>query len=359
MSDLFSLCDNDININFLPKFMNWSPDGNSLIVSSFSNTTTILNNLEIKNDEQEHHTKISFLNNIDIKFPTTATNCCWYPLMNIDDQSSCCFACVMPFQPIKLIDSNTGRVRSMYNCQYHNYPASLTSVVFNGSSLLSGGTRTLYECPIQKSYLPGKPVIECPGSIMSIVPHQVSAYIALGINTGDIVFIDSRNYQVIFSEKFHNHSVDHIVWANSSSSTDLVFTSARLENDVIGIDTRNPSIPFTVVETKRNSSRSVSLSYANTDNKHILFVGNEESEAQIFDINDNCELIGNIGQGPTPLVYYNNKKNMIALASGKFEIIENDYDYSDDEKNDDDADIISSSVSFEPILKCFGLYIAS
>ena len=299
MNNPFYLCENGMDISFLPKLMNWSPDGNSLIVGSFSNTISVFNNFLLQNDEQEH-TKISFSNSTDIKFPTTVTNCCWYPLMNIDDQSSCCFACVMPFHPIQLIDSNTGRIRSMYHCQYNNYPASLTSVVFNGSSLLSGGTRTLYECSIQRSDLLGHPVIECPGSVMSIVPHPESAYLALGISTGDIVFIDSRNYQVIFSEKFHNHAIDQIVWSNSSSS-DLVFTSARLENEVIGIDIKMPSVPLAVVETKRNSSRSISLSYGNFDDKNALFVGNEENEAQIFEIKEDLQLLDTVGKGPTQI----------------------------------------------------------
>lgn len=350
MSD-FTLCDSEIEINFLPKIMRWSPDGNSLIAGAFSNTVSIFNQL-IQNYESDQNTRISFLNKVDLTFPTTVTNCCWYPLMSIDDSASCCFACVMPFHPIQLVDSNSGRIRSKYQCQYNNYPASLTSIVFNGSSLLTGGTRTLYECQIQRSDLLGQPVIECPGSVMSIVPNPISAYIALGISTGDIVFIDSRNYQIIFSEKFHNHAVDQITWANSSSSTDLIFTSARLENEVIGIDTRMPNVPFAVVETTRKSSRSISLSFGNFDDKHTLLVGNEESEAKMFDINEEIQLINDFGEGPTPLAYYNDKKNVIAVASGKHEIVEDEYDYSDDENN-----ISNGNVRFEPKLNLFGLYL--
>ncbi|KAK8893882.1 Telomerase Cajal body protein 1 [Tritrichomonas musculus] len=350
----FSLCDNAFNINFLPRLMKWSPDGSSLIASSFSNNLTIFNKMSMNSIEQEDRTEIAFLNKVDLTFPKAVTNYSWYPLMNFEDPSSCCFACIVPFQPIQLVDSNSGRIRSMYHCQYNNYPASLTSVVFNGGSLLAGGTRTLFECPIQRSGCLGKPVIECPGSVMTITSHPVSAYLALGISTGDIVFIDSRNYQVIFSDKFHNHAVDQIAWTNSSSfsSQDIVFLSARLENEVIGLDTRMPNIPITVIETKRNTSRIISLSCSNYENdKCFLFVGNEEEGAKVLDIKADTQLLGSIGNGPTPLAVYNKKMNVVAVASGKHEIIENEYDYSDD---DNEKNI---EVTFEPKLNSFQIYI--
>lgn len=37
--------------------------------------------------------------------------CCWYPLMNIQDPATCCFLTSSRDHPVHLWDSNTGEVR--------------------------------------------------------------------------------------------------------------------------------------------------------------------------------------------------------------------------------------------------------
>ncbi|OHT03250.1 hypothetical protein TRFO_29453 [Tritrichomonas foetus] len=315
-----------IEIDFLPRRLHWSPDYTCLITTSYSN------NLQILDFQNTNEINVK----LDKKFPTTVTNCCWYPLMKVSEAASCCFACVCPFNPIFLIDSISGRIRSSYRCQFNgDRPASLTTVCFNGASILAGGTRNLYECDIQRSDRLGEPAIECPGSVMSISPHPTSACIAVGVSTGDIVFIDSRNYQVLENEKFHLHSIDQIEWYGDF----FVFSSARLENEVIGIDTRMPAVPSIVVETNRKSSRPVSLSIGDD----LLFVGNENSEALVFDLKNEAKLIGKVGDEETPYAVYNKVLKKVVAASGKHVIVENE--------EEDEID-----VTYEPKLKTFGVY---
>lgn len=345
MEKRFSSILHSICIDYLPRTMFWSPDGNSLISGSYSNTLQIFNKLNIgANPEKEVFA--SFEENQIFTYPSTVTNCSWYPLMNIEDDSSSCFACVMPFSPIRLIDSKTGRQRSIYRCQLNgDHPAPLTSVAFNGADLLAGSSKTLFQCHILQPNLLGRPVLTCPGSIMSVKPHPTSGCIALGISKGDIAFVDSRDMQVITSEKFHNQALDQILWFTPESN--LLFTSARLEKEVIGIDIRMPNVPSLVLQTKRISSRPISLS---ADlNSGLLFVGNEGGPAQVFDINQEGKLIEQIGNGPTPIAIYNENKNVLIAASGRFEIIIND--------NDTESSDSTNLVEFGPKLESIQVYI--
>ena len=304
---------------FLPRRMHASPDGSCFIATSFDKELVVFN----------EDCTISLRQ----RFPACVTNCSWYPLMQISNPASCCFACVLPSNPVLLIDSVSGRQRSCYRCQYNgDHPASLTSVCFNGNCLLAGGTRTLYECNITRSGSFGEAVIQCPGSIMSIAPHPTAACIALGISTGDIVLIDSRTYQVLFNTKFHTHAIDQIEWYNG-----IVLTSARLENEIIALDTKMPNIPCMALETKRKSSRPISINIRGD----WLLSGNEEGEAKIFDLKNDGSQIGSIGKGPTSLAETSTNSKKISTSSGGFELVE---------------DTEEEEVSYQPKLTSFRLY---
>ena len=311
------------NINFLPRRLSWSPDGTSILVTSFSTNNEILRDTDFLSSS------------LTIKTPSTVTSCIWYPLMDSNNPASCAFASVCPFCPIQLIDSNDGHIRASYRCQYGgDRAASLTSLMFNGSSIIAGGTKTLFMCDISRPDQYGIPVLKCPGSILSITGSETSAGMSIGLTSGDLIIVDSRTYQCVLNLKFHNHGLDSQRWINN-----CLITSARLENEIYSIDIRSPNIPSYHFETERKTSRYISLS----SNVKYLIIGNEGNKAEIYDIENDFKNIGCVGNGPTPLGVISPKNNIICAASGAFKIIESE----EEEYND---------VSFEPCLEQFGLY---
>ncbi|EAX95958.1 hypothetical protein TVAG_114690 [Trichomonas vaginalis G3] len=302
-----------------PRRAKWSPDGKCLLSATYDRKL------------QFFSAENGILNSsFDKKSPKDVTDIVWYPLMNTDDKSSCAFASVCPFFPVELIDSLDGHIRAQYRCQYGgDRPASIASLEFLGNSILAGGSKTLYQCDMIKGDNFGTPIYNCKGSILSLATHPSSNFLAAGKSTGKVSFLDARNYTDVLEVDFHNHGVDSICWVDH-----FLLSSAKLENEVIILDTRTPSVPFGFIKIERKSSRYISISYSG-DN---IVVGSEGSNALIYDKEFNK--IGQVGENPTPIVEIS-KDSYILAASGTFQQI-----------SDEDIGVIE----FRPILKSFSVY---
>lgn len=294
-----------VNIEYFPRKARWSPDGSSFITTSFNNEL----NIYVHGD---NNTKLS----LSMVANDMVTDIAWYPLMDINNSVSCAFAMVCPFYPIKLIDSNDSHVRSIYQCQYGgDRLASITSLAFSGGSILAGSTKTLFQCDIIRSDKKGFPKLECTGSVLSISTHLSSPCIALGLSTGKSVLIDSRSYEPLYEFNAHNHGVDSLAFADN-----LLFSSAKLENNVYGFDLRAPEKQHTIITTNRNTSRHISLS----SKENYLSVGNEKDKAILYMLNSSTiEMVGN---PHSTIIELNPKHNDILCSSGQFMIKEQQFD---------------------------------
>jgi len=303
-------------LDYFPRRVKWSPDGSSVVALSYDDDVSIF----------------EFDNQYDISLwfqaKGTVTDVCWYPLMMKENQTSCAFAMIVPLYPIELVDSNDGHVRAIYRCQYGgDQPASLACLGFYGSYIIAGGTKTMFFADITRPGRISDTPYHCSGSILSLATHCDSSIIAAGTSTGSLRVIDGRSFQEAFNESYHIHGVDSIIWSNN-----ILFSSSRLSDTIIGLDIRNPDTVYMKLSTFRSSSRKISMSATN----NIICVGNEGEEAHMYDISGN--LLSSIGSGPTPIIEVSCYESIVA-ASGSFQVIEND-------------DI----PEFKPVLKELGFY---
>lgn len=278
-----------------PRRAQWSPDGKCLLSASYERK------LQVYNCENG---KLNFT--LEKKFPRNITDIVWYPLMDINEKASCAFASVCPFCPVELIDSLDGHIRAQYRVQYNgDQPASIASLEFLGNYILAGGTKTIYACDMIQGNT--TTAYKCPGSVLSLSSN--SSYVAAGLSTGKVDFIDSRNFSQIVQTDFHRHGVDNICWVEN-----YVLTSAKLEDDVAVIDTRNTVLPLCFLKTSRKSSRYISISYAGNN----IVIGNESGPAAVYD--KELNKVGDVGQKSTPIAEIS-KDDFILVASGSFEQI--------------------------------------
>lgn len=283
------------NVCFLPRRLFWSPDGSRLLINSFENDVIVCNNEDVY---------------LDIKFPGSVSALEWYPLMDIDERASCAFAAATPSYPVRLMDSVDGHVRASYKCTSRDGQlASVCSLAFHGNSIYAGATKCLFECDITRPGRTANVVLRCRGSILTL--KDCDSMLVMGLSTGDIAFVDIRSFECPFECSFHEHGVDAI-----ELNGNLMLSSAKLENEVYGVDLRQPSVPFLQFETVRESSRYISISSYNES----ILIGNEGEEAVVYDVNGTKTR--SVGNGPTPLAAFDCSSGRIAYASGVFELID-------------------------------------
>ena len=291
-------------MEFLPRRVVWSPDGAAVILSSFSNDLIV----RVLEDDAAGFAKLC---------STTVTACAWYPGMTWSNPASCAFAMVVPFCPIQLIDSRDGHVRASYRCQYGgDRPASVTSVLFSGDSIVAGSTKSLFRCEITRSDKLGVIVTRVRGSILSLATAP-SGIIAGGTSVGEVVLIDPRDWSICGTCAPHEHGVDVVA---SNSSKQKLFTSAKLENQVFMYDLRMPAVPELSLETHRTSSRYVSVSSAGD----LVALGSEEGPSRVFSIGSLDSR--SHGDGPTPIAELSLSGDRLALASGEWILTDTDDD---------------------------------
>ena len=64
--------------------------------------------------------------------------CCWYPLMNIQDPASCCFLTSSRDHPVHLWDSNTGEVSLDPDQLQLRHEANGLTITFTASGIVLG-----------------------------------------------------------------------------------------------------------------------------------------------------------------------------------------------------------------------------
>ena len=193
--------------------------------------------------------------------------------------------------------------------------------------------RRLFECDIVRSDVPGRPVVSCQGSVVSLLGDDRHSVICLGLSTGKVLMVDAATRQPVLSLAPHEHAVDSVCWTG-----DRFMSSARLEDKVFAFDLRNPVAPEFELVTARRSSRFVSLESA----AGVVVVGNEEQQAAVYRLCDVAEQPYRVGRGRTPVAAIDRAGQKIAAASGGFVFIPGE------EEDDSDA-------SFEPRLEAFSV----
>ncbi|GAB5591736.1 hypothetical protein Unana1_06636 [Umbelopsis nana] len=99
------------------KSCKWSPDGSCILTNSNDNVARVfLPSAELFSEQQDGGQVAEILR---AKEAEPIYECCWYPLMNIQDPATCCFLTSSRDHPVHLWDSNTGELRASYSVIDH------------------------------------------------------------------------------------------------------------------------------------------------------------------------------------------------------------------------------------------------
>lgn len=291
-----------------PRRIKWSPDGTQILSASYDKNLTNFKKTDLSIIQKK-------------LLPYNVTDFAWYPGMDENQSVTCVSAVICPKFPIFFIDTNDGHIRANYPVKHSgtDSPESLTSLAFLGSRIISGSSKRLYSNEIIRPGINADIILTCAGSILSIEPHKESAIVAIGTSLGSLSLLDSKSFEPLFSTSLFKTGIDSLIWKK-----DTIVMSARLDNNVIGLDIRNPSLPALFLKTSRKTSRKISLS--SKDN--MIAIGNEERAASIYICSENIQKIAEIGEKATPFIELNPKDDSVIAISGEFVLKESEEESS-------------------------------
>ncbi|KAI8089540.1 WD40-repeat-containing domain protein [Halteromyces radiatus] len=106
---------NKLTNNFF-KSCQWSPDGTCLLTNSEDRTIRLFN---IPSSAYDISSVESLIPSIGIVEAESICDLTWFPLMNTQDPTTCCFLSSVRDHPVRLWDATTGKVRASYSVVDH------------------------------------------------------------------------------------------------------------------------------------------------------------------------------------------------------------------------------------------------
>lgn len=251
---LSNFSDEFIKGNNFVKSLEWSPDGACLLSNSEDNAIRLFEYHTIASDTGSHMKASLFVNPGGAVYDMK-----WYPKMNSQDLSSCCFLTTSKDHPIHLWDGFSGQLRASY--RYFNNLDELSSAY----CITFDGQNNLY-CGLTKGEI-GAFDISRPGRdpVLSINNGSLSQRKKRRLQTGIISCLRFQAESTLFGAGSYDNSVAiydsrdtsqpsfFLYPQNSNGDSEgsgvtqiefaegLLFSASRKSNHVLCWDLRNPS----------------------------------------------------------------------------------------------------------------------
>jgi len=272
------------------KSCKWSPDGSCILTNSNDNVARVfLPSAELFSEQQDGGQVAEILR---AKEAEPIYECCWYPLMNIQDPATCCFLTSSRDHPVHLWDSNTGELRASYSVIDHRerYMGAIgLTFDLDGSNIYCGyenmiqvfdtsrpgqAIQKISTTPTRKSRNGQKGIISC----LAFSPDY-SGLLAAGTYSKNIGLYD------ITTGKLCSHFGDldgGVTQVKFSPSGACLFSANRQDNKITCWDIRNTGDALCHFERPGLTNQRISFDIDSAG--QALATGSANGDIRLFDI---------------------------------------------------------------------------
>ncbi|EPZ33905.1 hypothetical protein O9G_002468 [Rozella allomycis CSF55] len=224
------------------------------------------------------------------KEPESIYDMCWYPFMNSNDPSSCCFAVSSKDQPIHLWDAYNGSLRASYALIDHRErfvaPNSLCFTP-DGTKILCGYFNSLAYFDV---LTPGSDYTHIPliasrksidgqkGIVSALSVCQTRGLIAVGTYSKTIFLYDMETFEPVLMLPEFQSGLTQIEFSHDGN---FLFTASRCDDSIKVWDLRNCDEPL--LEFPRKGMINQRLYFQLTSD--YLITGDTDGTVSFYDIN--------------------------------------------------------------------------
>lgn len=283
--------------NFL-KLALWSADGTCMLTTSEDNLVRIFEvpadaaEQAYKLQEMTEEEQLSFVPHplrsvLQIKEGETVYDACWYPHMNSQQPSTCCFLTTSRDHPIHMWDAFTGQHRATYRAYDHmDEITAALSITFNLTADkiyagYSGMIRIFDTASPGRSYrtlstkdIGAKGIVSC----LAFNPDY-SGLVAAGSYSGLVGLYTEGDRGVVSVLEGHRGGVTQALFTPDGN---YLFTGARKENDILCWDIRNTS--RVVMRLSRLVDTNQHIRFDIDPTGKYLITASQDSRAYVYDL---------------------------------------------------------------------------
>ncbi|KAI9202096.1 WD40-repeat-containing domain protein [Polychytrium aggregatum] len=246
-------------------------------------------------DDQDHSADPPILPVLSVREAECIYDCCWYPMMQSTDPSTCCFLSSSKDHPVRLWDAYTGELRATY-CLYDHLDqiTAPVSVAFSpDGTKIYCGLDSLIE--IFDIHCPGRDSVKRPTtkprrsregqkgilSCISFCPDMSNLY-AAGSFSGSIGFYDGNdNDRPLLLLKDSSHGITQVSF---SPDGNYLYSASRSSTSILCWDIRNTE--KVLYRISRNAQTSQRIGFSIDPGSSHLSTGDKEGRILTYKLGE-------------------------------------------------------------------------